>query len=210
MDHEEGWVLKNWCLWTVVLEKTLESPLDSKEIKPVNPKGNQPWIFIERTVAKAETPMLWPPDAKSQLIGKGPDAGKDWGQEEKGTTEDEMVRWHHRLNGHKFEQTPGDGEGQESLVCYSPWGHKESDTTKRLNNSNCYCQCNEFQKSLFFQTPVMFLWKFFSPLQCFLSKLGNPPSPFPQWGEQTLGEGGSHSKRDNLVWGSRQQDSKRL
>ena len=109
--------------------KTLESPLDSKEIKPVNPKGNQPWTFIGRTDAEVETPVLWPPDAKSLLIGKDPDAGKDWGQEEKGTKEDEMVGWHHQLDGHEFEQAPGDGEGQESLGCYSPWGSKEWDMT---------------------------------------------------------------------------------
>ena len=98
---KESWVLKNWWFWTVVLEKTLESPLDCKEIKPVNPKGN--WIFIERTDAEAETPILWPPDAKNWLTGKDPDAGKDWGQEEKGMTEDEMVGWHHWLNGHELE-----------------------------------------------------------------------------------------------------------
>ena len=102
-DHKESWALKNWCFWTVVLEKTLESPLDCKEITPVHPKGNQPWIFIGRTDAEAETPILWPPDAKNWLIGKDPDAGKDWRQEEKGMTEDEMVGWHHRLNGHEFE-----------------------------------------------------------------------------------------------------------
>ena len=103
LDCEEGWALKNWCFWTVVLEKTLESPLDCKEIQLVHPKGNQFWIFIGRTDAEAETPVLWPPDAKNQLIGKDPDAGKDWRWEEKGTTEDEMVGWHHWLNGHKFE-----------------------------------------------------------------------------------------------------------
>ena len=103
LDYKESWVLKNWCFWTVVLEKTLESPLGCKEIKPVNPKGHQPWIFIRRTDAEAETPILWPPDAKNQLIRKGPYAGKDWRQEEKGMTEDEMVGWHHRLNGHEFE-----------------------------------------------------------------------------------------------------------
>ena len=124
LDHKEGLALKNWCFWTVVLEKTLESPLDRKEIKPVNPKGNQPWIFIRRTDAEAEAPIFWPPDAKIWLLGKDPDARKNWGQEEKGTTEDEMVRWHHQFNGHKFEQTLGDGEGQESLACCSPWGHK--------------------------------------------------------------------------------------
>ena len=110
--HKEGQALKNWCFWTVVLEKTLESPLDCKEIKPVNPKGNQPWVFIGKTDSEGEVPILWPPDAKSRLIGKDPDAGKDWRQEEKGTTEDEMVGWHHRLNGYEFEQAPGDGEGQ--------------------------------------------------------------------------------------------------
>ena len=104
LDHKEGWTLKNWYFQTVVLEKTLESPLESKEIKPVNPKGNQPWIFTGRTdaEAEAETPKLWPSDGKSQLIGKDPDAGKDWRQEEKGATEDEMTGWHHQLNGHEF------------------------------------------------------------------------------------------------------------
>ena len=109
-------------LSTCGLEKTLVSPLDFKEIKPVNPKWNQPWIFIGRTDAIAEAPILWPPNVKSQLIGKHPDAGKDWGQEEKGATEDKRVRWHHRLNGHECEQTPGDSGGQKSLVCCSSWG----------------------------------------------------------------------------------------
>ena len=115
--------------WTVMLEKTLESPLDFKEIKLVNPKGNQSWIFIGRTDAEAEAPTLWPPDVKSQLIRKDSDAGKDWEQEEKGATEDEMVGWHHWLNGHEFEQTPGDSEGQGSLACCSSWDHKVLDTT---------------------------------------------------------------------------------
>ena len=110
------------------LDKTLESPLDCKEIKPVYPKGNQPWIFIGRTDAEVEAPKLWPSDEKSQLIGKGSDAGEDWGQEEMGMTEDEMVGWYHWLNGHEFAQTPGDSEGQGSLACFSPRGHKESDT----------------------------------------------------------------------------------
>ena len=100
-DYKESWVLKNWCFWTVVLEKTPESPLDYKEIQPVHPKGNQSSVFVGRTAVEAETPILWPPDAKSWLIWKDPDAGKDWGQEEKGMTEDEMVGWHHRLNGHE-------------------------------------------------------------------------------------------------------------
>ena len=186
LDHKESWALKNWCFWTVVLEKTLESPLDSKEIKPINPKGNQSWIFIGRTdgvsevptlwpsEAKnwcfwavvlektlespldckeikpinpkgnqswiffgrtdAEAPVLWPPDMKSGLSRKDPDARKDWGQEEKGMTEDEMVGWYHGLSGHELAQTLGDGEGQGSLACCSPWGCKESDTTERLNN----------------------------------------------------------------------------
>ena len=118
-------------LWTVVLEKTLMSPLDCKEIQPVHSKGNQSWIFIGRT--DVETLILWPSDAKNWLIGKDPDAGKDWRQEEKGMTEYEMVGLHYQLDGHKFEQAPGDGDGQGSLVCCSPWGHKESDTTERLN-----------------------------------------------------------------------------
>ena len=125
LDHKEDWVSKNWCFWTVVLEKILESLLDSKEVKPVNPKGNQPWIFTGRT--NAEAPILWSSDAKSQLIGKDADAGKDWRQEEKGTTEDEMIGCNHQINGCEFEQTPGDTEEQGSLACCSLWGRKESD-----------------------------------------------------------------------------------
>ena len=120
LDHKEGWVLKNWYFWTVVLEKTLERPLDFSEIKSVNPKGNQPWILIGKTDAEPEAPILWPPDVMDWLTGKDPDAGKDWGQEEKGMTEDEMVGWHHRLNEHEFEQAPGGSEGQGSLVYCSP------------------------------------------------------------------------------------------
>ena len=133
LDYKESWVPKNWCFWTVVLEKTLASPLDCKEIQPVHPKGNQSWIFIGRTDAEAETPILWPPDGKNWLTRKDPDAGKDWRQEEKVTAEDEMVGWHHRLNGHEFEHTPGVGDRQGSLVCCSPRGYKESDTAERLN-----------------------------------------------------------------------------
>ena len=117
----------------VVLEETLEGPLDCKEIQPVHPKGDQSWVFIGGTDVEAETPVLWPPDVKSWLIGKDPDAGKDWGQEENGTTEDEMVGWHHWLDGHEFEQASGVGDGQGGLVCYSPGGRKESDMTEQLN-----------------------------------------------------------------------------
>ena len=133
LNHKEDWVPKNWCFQIVVLEKTPNRPLDSKEIKLVNAKGNQPWMFTGRTEAEAEAPILWPPNAKSQLIGKDPDAGKDWGQEKR-ATEDEMVGWHHWLKGHDFEQTPGDNGGQRSLACCNPWGHKKSDTTEQLNN----------------------------------------------------------------------------
>ena len=115
LDYKESWALKNWCFWTVVLEKTLESPLDYKEVQPAHPKGNQSWIFIGRTDAEAETPILWPPGAENWLIGKDPDAGKDW-RREKGMTEDDMVGWHHLLNGHEFEWAPGDGDGHRSLA----------------------------------------------------------------------------------------------
>ena len=130
LDCKESWALKNWCFWTMVLEKTLESPLDRKEIQPVHPKGDQSWVFIGRTDDEAEMPILWPPDAKSWLIWKDPDAGKDWRQEEKGITEDEMVGWHHWLNGHGFEWTPGVGDRQGGLVCCSSWGCKESNWTE--------------------------------------------------------------------------------
>ena len=133
LDCEQSWALKNWCFWTVVLEKTLESPLDCKEIQPVYPKGDQSWVFIGRTDVEAETLILWPPDAKSWLIWKDLDAGKDWGQEEKGTTEDEMAGWNHWLDGCESEWTPGVGDGQGGLACYNSWGCKESDTTEQLN-----------------------------------------------------------------------------
>ena len=132
LDCEEGWAPKNRCFWTVVLEKTLESPLDCEEIQPVHPK-HQSWVFIGRTDVEAETPTLWPPDAKSWLIWKDPDAEKDWGQEEKGMTEDEMVGWHHRHNGHGFGWTPGVDDRQGGLACCESWGCKESDTTEQLN-----------------------------------------------------------------------------
>ena len=133
LDYKESWAPRNLCFWSVVLEKTLESPLDCKEIQPVQPKDNQSWIFIGRTDAETEAPILWPHDAKNWLIGKDPDAGKDWRQEEKGMTVDEIVGWHHRLGGHEFKQALGVGDGQGGLACCSPWGHKESDTTEQLS-----------------------------------------------------------------------------
>ena len=132
LDHKASWALKNWHFWTVLLKKTLEGPLDSKEIKPVNPKENQLWIFIGRTDTEAQ--ILWPPDAKIWLIGKDPGAGKIWQQEEKGATEDEIVGYYHQLNGHEFEENLGDIEGQERLACFCPWCCKELDTTEQLNN----------------------------------------------------------------------------
>ena len=136
--YKESWVLKNCCFWTVVLEKILESPLDSKEIQPVHPKGDQSWVFIGRIDVEAETPILWPPDAESWLMLKDPDAGKEWGQEEKGTTEDEMAGWHHWLNGHESGWTLEAGDGQGGLACCDTWGHKESDMTEWLIWSELY------------------------------------------------------------------------
>ena len=133
LNYKENWALKNWFFWTEGLEKILWSPLDREEIQPVYPKGNQSWIFIGRTDAEVEAPILWPPDVKNLLIWKDPDAGKDWRQEKKGTTDNEVAGWHHWLDGHEFEQTSGVGHGQGSLACFSPWGRKESDTTERLN-----------------------------------------------------------------------------
>ena len=138
LDHKEGWAPKNWCFWTVVLEKTLEGPLNCKEIQPVNPKGNQPWIFIGRTDAEAEAPILWPPDAKSWLTGKDPDAGKDRRQEEKGTTEDEMVGWHHQLNGHEFEQALGVGEGKPGVLQSMGLQRVRHDLATELNWTDKY------------------------------------------------------------------------
>ena len=136
LNHKEGWLLKNWRFGTVVLRKTGESPLDCKEIKPIHPKGNQPLKFIRRTDAEAEAPILRQSDVKCWLIGKDPDAGKDWRQEEKGTIENEMAGWHHWLNGYVLEQALGDGGGQGSLASCSPWGFKEPDTTEQLNSNN--------------------------------------------------------------------------
>ena len=130
LDHK-GWAPKYWCFWTVVLENILESPLDSKEIKPVNPKGNKPWIVTGRIDAETEAPIFWPPDAQSRLSGKDSDTGRVWRQEEKEMTEDEMAGWHHWLNGHKFEQAPGVGDGQGSLACCEVHGVSKSRTRLR-------------------------------------------------------------------------------
>ena len=138
----------NWCFWTVVLEKTLESPLDCKEIQPVHSKGDQPWVFFGSNDAKAETPVLWPPHTKSWLTGKDSDAGRDWGQEEKGTTEDEMAGWHYWLDGRGSEWTPGVGDGQGGLACCDSWGRKELDTTERLN----WTELNWTNKDLLYET----------------------------------------------------------
>ena len=132
-DYKESWAPKNWCFWTVVLEETLESSLDCKEIQPVHPKGDQSWVFIGRTNDEIETLTIWPPNVKSWLIWKDPDAGKDWRQEKKGMTEDEMVGWHHRLNKHGFGWTLGVGDGLGGLACCGSWGHKDSDTTEWLS-----------------------------------------------------------------------------
>ena len=132
LDYKESWVPKNWCFWTVMVEKTPESPLNCKEIQPVHPKGDESWVFIGRTDVEAETPILWPPDVKSWLIWKDPDAGKDWGQE-KGLTEDEMVGWHPWLDGHGFGWTLGVGDGEGGLACCDSWDRKESDVTEQLN-----------------------------------------------------------------------------
>ena len=133
LDNKESWAPKNWRFWIVMLEKTLESPLDCKEIQPVHPKGDQTWVFIGRTDAEAETPILWPLMWRADSIWKDPDAGKDWGQEDKGTTEDEVVGWHHRLDGHGFGWTLGIDDGQGGLMCCGSRGRRESDTTERLN-----------------------------------------------------------------------------
>ena len=148
---------EEWCFWTVVLEKTLESPLDCKEIQPVHSKGDQSWVFTGRTDIKAETPILGPPHAKSWLIGKDPNAARYWGQEEKVTTEDEMVGWHHWLNGHEFESTLGVGDGQGGLACCDSWGHKESDTTEQLNWTLFSCgYWNKLPQTWWLKTMVIY------------------------------------------------------
>ena len=174
----ESWTIKkaecqkNWCFWTVVLEKILESPLDSKEIKAVSPKGNQPWIFIGRTDAEAKAPILWPPDVKKWLLGKDPDAGKDWGQE-KGVKKDKTVGCHHWFSGHEFEQTWGDSEGQGSLLCCSSWGRKESGiVTEQQQNYIFLTLIQHIENSLPYILPIICLhyWLNFAiPLMRLLS-----------------------------------------
>ena len=174
LNHKEGWAPKNWCFWTVVLDRLL----DLKEIKPVIPKENKPWIFIGRTGAEAELPILWPPNAKSWLIGKDPNAEKDWRQEENGVTEDETVGWHHWLNGHEFEQTLGYGDGQGSLACRSSWGRKESNMMKWLNNKICHILVAQITLSKFLS--ISRQW-FHSNFFIFLFKLMNFNLAYPEW-----------------------------
>ena len=165
LDCEESWALKNWCFWTVLLEKTLESPLHCKEIQPVHSEGDQSWVFFGRNDAKAKTPVLWPHHVKSWLIGKDSDAGRDWGKERKGTTEDEMAGWHHWLNGHESEWTPGVGDGQGGLACCDSWGRIESDTTEQLN----WTELKELEKlfpvfSLNWLEKTLWIWEEFLPV----------------------------------------------
>ena len=164
---------KNWCFWTVVLEKTLESPLDCKEIQPVHFKGDQSWVFIGRTDAETETLVLWPPHAKSWLIGKDPDAGRDWRQEEKGKAEDEMAGWHHRLNGHEFGWTPGVDDGQGGLVCRDSWGRKELDMTEWLNWTELNWYFREYFKDARFDLRYLGLQKFVLKLKTSESEIGS-------------------------------------
>ena len=153
LDCEESWAPKNWCFGTVVLEKTFASPLACKESQPVHSKGDQSWVFIGRTDAEGETPILWPPHAKSWLTGKNSEAGRVWGQEEKGMTEDEMARWHHRLDGHEFVWPPGVGDGQGGLTCCNSWGRKESDTTEWLKWTETIHSQNSQQPDNIWQIP---------------------------------------------------------
>ena len=146
LNCEESWALKNRCFWSMVLEKTLDSPLDCKEIQPVHPEGDQSWVFIGRSDVEAETPVLWPPHAKSWLIGKDPDAGRDWGQE-KGMAEDEMAGWTHQLDGHEFESTLGVGDGQGGLACCDSWGCKELDMTE-WTELNWVYMCQSWSSNL--------------------------------------------------------------
>ena len=156
LDYKESWPLKNWCFWTMVLEKTLESPLDCKEIQPVHPKGNQSWLFIGRTDAETESPVLWLPGVKNWLTGKDPDTGQDWRQEEKVMAEDEMFGWHHQLNGHEFEQAPGVGDGQGGLASCGPWGFNESDRTEGLNCTELFSNYCFIHRLYLLLTTVLF------------------------------------------------------
>ena len=175
LDCKESLVLKNWCFWTVVLEKTLESPLDCKEIKPVHPR-DQSRIFIERTDAETTAPILWPPDTKNWLTGKDPNAGKDWMQEEKGRTDDEMAWWHYLLDGHEFEQVLGVDDGQGNLACCNPWGCKELDLTVPRNVPTGWFQILKPAKGqpvLFFNLDIIssLVPKCFSGYHCFVGVL---------------------------------------
>ena len=165
---------KNWCFWTVVLEKTLQSPLNCREIQPVHPKGNQYWILTGRTDAEAESPILWPPDKKKWLIWKDLDAGQDLRQEEKGTTQYEMVGWHHWLDWHEFEWALGVGNGQGSLACCSPWGCKESDTNERLNWTEAK-KPTKLSVSNYYCNPALTLLESISSLPCFFKKKKKGP-----------------------------------
>ena len=184
LDCEEGWAPKNWWFWTVVLEKNLESPLDSKEIQPVHSEVDQPWDFFGRNEAKAETLVLWPPHAKSWLIGKDSDVGRDWGQEEKGTTEDEMAGWHHWLDGCESKWTQGVGDGQGGLACCDSWGHKESDMTERLIWSDIsqvsYVHDNNLPDFILLpQRHIYFLHTLLYSSHLSLPPLPHTPSPLP-------------------------------
>ena len=191
LDYRESWALETWCCCTMGLEKTFESSLDCKEIKPISPKGNQSCIFIGRIDVEAETPILWPPYVKNWLIGKDPVSGKDWRQEEKWMTEDEMVGWHHRPNGHEFEQTLGVGDWQGSLACCSPWGHRESDMTEQLNWSDqknkwkghrtCHSAVHFFSVSYCWCLMCMFLSSISLAKILFCSPVFNLCKPKKKW-----------------------------
>ena len=152
MSGCESWTIKNWCFRAVVLEQTLQSPLDFGEIQPVQPRGNQSWIFI----VEAETPILWPPDVMNWLIWKDPDVGKDWWREDKGMTEDDLVVWHHWNNGHEFEYTPGVGDGQGGLEWYSPWGHKELDINEQMNGTELFVKTHGIRIFIYFSEIYVF------------------------------------------------------
>ena len=199
LDCEESWASKNWCFWTVVLEKMLESPLECKEIQPVHSEGDQPWDFFGRNDAEAETPVLWPAPEKSWLIGKDSDAGKDWGQEEKGTTEDEMASWHHLLYGSEFVWTPGVDDGQGGLASCNSWGHKESDTIERLN----WTEIQSYEDSalcVFFLKVILFFpftFKFLINFKLFLDMVWHKDDILSSvWGNPLM----QHNLLERLSW----------